>query len=211
MSLTAKMSIKSIVPAPKPTKVGLFYLLLATSSALVVFVGLYGHLVESSPTNHLQTDRFRQQQQQQQRQQQQQTSIRRLESGPDESEGDESIGMADSDHFLAPSRGRQSDNSAQGDNENSASEDDENFILGGGNSQLVGDEDTSYGSEPHGLGSNIANAKISVAPNDMDTAAGHHHHHKHYVHGWLEMGAHTGKKGAFGWHDKHPVGGKGRR
>lgn len=61
------------------------------------------------------------------------------------------------------------------------------------------------------LDSNIDNAKISLNANDMATAAGHHHHHKHYVSGKLEMGAHTKKKGAFGWHAKYPVGGKGRR
>lgn len=59
--------------------------------------------------------------------------------------------------------------------------------------------------------SNIANAKIDVSSQDLATAAGHHHHHGHYPHGMLKMGAHTGKKGSFGWHDKHPVGGKGRR
>lgn len=59
--------------------------------------------------------------------------------------------------------------------------------------------------------SNIANAKIDLSSQDMSTAAGHHHHHGHYPHGWLKMGAHTGKKGSFGWHSKHPVGGKGRR
>lgn len=64
--------------------------------------------------------------------------------------------------------------------------------------------------EPRGQDSNIANAKIKLSSTDMSTAAGHHYH-GHGVHGWLEMGAHTGKKGAFGWHDKHPVGGKGRR
>ena len=62
-----------------------------------------------------------------------------------------------------------------------------------------------------GLESNIANAKVHSSARDMATAAGHHHHHKHYPAGWLKMGAHTGKKGAFGWHSKHPVGGKGRR
>lgn len=65
--------------------------------------------------------------------------------------------------------------------------------------------------EPSGSDSNIENAKINMNPQDMATAAGHHHHHKHYVHGWLKMGAHTGKKGSFGWHDKHPVGGKGKK
>lgn len=79
--------------------------------------------------------------------------------------------------------------------------------------QLAGvDEETGEleGEPIHGLDTNIANAKVELTPNDMATAAGHHHHHKHYVHGKLDMGAHTGKKGAFGWHDKHPVGGKGR-
>lgn len=65
--------------------------------------------------------------------------------------------------------------------------------------------------EPTGLDSNIANAKVRLTANDMQTAAGHHHHSGHYASGWLAMGAHTGKKGAFGWHSKHPVGGKGRR
>lgn len=59
-------------------------------------------------------------------------------------------------------------------------------------------------------GSNIDNAEIKMTSKDLDTAAGHHHHHKHYVHGKMEMGAHTKKKGAFGWHAKYPVGGKGR-
>lgn len=45
---------------------------------------------------------------------------------------------------------------------------------------------------------------------DLKTSASHHHH-GHGVKGWLDMGAWTGKKGAFGWHDKHPVGGKGRK
>lgn len=59
---------------------------------------------------------------------------------------------------------------------------------------------------------NIENAKVQMSPNDMVTAAGHHHHHHgHYVHGKLDMGAHTSKKGAFGWHAKYPVGGKGRK
>lgn len=57
-----------------------------------------------------------------------------------------------------------------------------------------------------GADSNIANAKIDTSRQDLATAAGHHHHHGHYAHGWLKMGAHTGHKGAFGWHDKHPVG-----
>jgi hypothetical protein len=47
---------------------------------------------------------------------------------------------------------------------------------------------------------------------DLRTAASKHYgHHKHGAKGWLDMGAWTGKKGAFGWYDKHPVGGKGRK
>lgn len=46
---------------------------------------------------------------------------------------------------------------------------------------------------------------------DLRTAASKHYgHHKHGAKGWLDMGAWTGKKGAFGWYDKHPVG-KGRK
>lgn len=40
---------------------------------------------------------------------------------------------------------------------------------------------------------------------DLKTSASHHHH-GHGTKGWLDMGAWTGKKGAFGWYDKHPVG-----
>lgn len=40
---------------------------------------------------------------------------------------------------------------------------------------------------------------------DLKTSASHHHH-GHGAKGWLDMGAWTGKKGAFGWYDKHPVG-----
>lgn len=71
--------------------------------------------------------------------------------------------------------------------------------------------DNFDGDSEDTAGSNIANAKVRMSSADMATAAGHHHHHGHYAHGWLKMGAHTGKKGSFGWHDKHPVGGKGRR
>lgn len=60
------------------------------------------------------------------------------------------------------------------------------------------------------LDTNIENAKLELGTQELMAAAGHHHHHKHYPHGKMEMGAHTGKKGAFGWHSKHPVGGKGR-
>ena len=49
----------------------------------------------------------------------------------------------------------------------------------------------------------------SPVSSDLKTAASHHHH-GHGVKGWLDMGAWTGKKGAFGWHDKHPVGKKGK-
>lgn len=44
-----------------------------------------------------------------------------------------------------------------------------------------------------------------VPTRDLKTAASHHHK-KHGAKGWLDMGAWTGKKGAFGWYDKHPVG-----
>lgn len=79
------------------------------------------------------------------------------------------------------------------------------------------------------LDSSNANINFSQKPNnlvdygqELEPAAGHHyghhgghgghgHHKKHYVSGKLEMGAESGKKGAFKWHDKHVVGGKGRR
>lgn len=64
--------------------------------------------------------------------------------------------------------------------------------------------------EPRGLDS-IANAKIQSSHRDLKTAAGHHYHGGHGASGWLKMGAHSGHKGAFGWHAKYPVGGKGRR
>jgi hypothetical protein len=49
------------------------------------------------------------------------------------------------------------------------------------------------------------------AAQDLKPAASKHYgHHKHGAKGWLDMGAWTGKKGAFGWYDKHPVG-KGRK
>lgn len=39
----------------------------------------------------------------------------------------------------------------------------------------------------------------------------HNHHNGHHAHGWLTMGAYSGSKGAFGWHSKHPVGGKKKK
>uniref|UniRef100_A0A6G1S8H5 Uncharacterized protein n=1 Tax=Aceria tosichella TaxID=561515 RepID=A0A6G1S8H5_9ACAR len=56
-------------------------------------------------------------------------------------------------------------------------------------------------------------APYQPAPSqDLKPAASKHYgHHKHGAKGWLDMGAWTGKKGAFGWYDKHPVGGKGRK
>lgn len=45
----------------------------------------------------------------------------------------------------------------------------------------------------------------SIPSVDLKTSASHHHH-GHGAKGWLDMGAWTGKKGAFGWYDKHPVG-----
>lgn len=53
------------------------------------------------------------------------------------------------------------------------------------------------------------NQQVIAPSSDLKTAASHYHH-KHHAKGWLDMGAWTGKKGAFGWHDKHPVG-KGRK
>lgn len=76
--------------------------------------------------------------------------------------------------------------------------------------QMAAAASDNNSNEALGLGSNIANAKIEMSPRDMSTAAGHHYH-GHGVHGMLKMGAETGKKGAFKWYDKHPVGGKGRR
>jgi len=70
--------------------------------------------------------------------------------------------------------------------------------------------DEASANDELGMDTNIANAKIEMTPRDMSTAAGHHYH-GHGVHGMLKMGAETGKKGAFKWYDKHPVGGKGRR
>lgn len=46
---------------------------------------------------------------------------------------------------------------------------------------------------------------LPAASADLKTSASHHHH-GHGAKGWLDMGAWTGKKGAFGWYDKHPVG-----
>lgn len=82
--------------------------------------------------------------------------------------------------------------------------------------ELDGDENDAAASslakaqDELGLDTNIANAKIEMSPRDMSPAAGHHYH-GHGVHGMLKMGAESGKKGAFKWYDKHPVGGKGRR
>lgn len=81
----------------------------------------------------------------------------------------------------------------------------------GGHNSYGNSNNNFYGAEPRGQDTNIANAKVQLSSSDLASAAGHHHHHHHSVKGWLVMGAHTGKKGAFGWHDKHPVGGKGRR
>lgn len=81
----------------------------------------------------------------------------------------------------------------------------------GDNDDYNGGDASDLSYDQMGVGSNIDNAKVKMTSQDLDTAAGHHHHHKHYVSGKMEMGAHTKKKGAFGWHAKYPVGGKGRR
>ena len=56
-------------------------------------------------------------------------------------------------------------------------------------------------------------AAVTQPTADLSGAASgyHRHHHGHHAKGWLDMGAWSGKKGAFGWHDKHPVGKKGRK
>lgn len=57
-----------------------------------------------------------------------------------------------------------------------------------------------------GLNSNTAQYQPQAAASvDLKTSASHHHH-GHGAKGWLDMGAWTGKKGSFGWYDKHPVG-----
>lgn len=71
------------------------------------------------------------------------------------------------------------------------------------------DDGELFDGEPESLDTNIDNARVEFTPREMAMAASHHH--KHSVHGKMSMGAHTGKKGAFGWHAKFPVGGKGRR
>lgn len=52
----------------------------------------------------------------------------------------------------------------------------------------------------------------SSGSRDMETAPSHHHGHHggHDHHGWLDMGAYSGKKGAFGWYADFPVGGHGK-
>lgn len=50
------------------------------------------------------------------------------------------------------------------------------------------------------------NQLLPLASADLKTSASHHKHHGHHAKGWLDMGAWTGKKGSFGWYDKHPVG-----
>lgn len=98
------------------------------------------------------------------------------------------------------------------DNESDGDSADEVESTRPASSNLVDNISTDIYGEPHvGLDTNIENAKIEISPNDMATAAGHHHSHHHYVHGKMYMGAESGKKGAFKWHSKHPVGGKGRR
>lgn len=93
----------------------------------------------------------------------------------------------------------------------SAKSTDLSGLIADNNGEIIANQDDQDDQDV--AASKISNAKIRVSAQDMQTAAGHHHgHHGHHsVKGWLEMGAHTGKKGSFGWHDKHPVGGKGRR
>lgn len=91
----------------------------------------------------------------------------------------------------------------QADNE-SDEDDDEDMraafgspqIAAGNNNQavVVGDPALDQTLQP-----------LPSASVDLKTSASHHHH-GHGAKGWLDMGAWTGKKGAFGWYDKHPVG-----
>ena len=66
-------------------------------------------------------------------------------------------------------------------------------------SQMMSDSDQSPPS-----------MSASGSSRDMEAAPSHHHGHHgggdH--HGWLDMGAYSGKKGAFGWYADFPVGGK---
>lgn len=65
-----------------------------------------------------------------------------------------------------------------------------------GNNQAVTVEDPRMGSRFQPRPAATVDLKASAS----------HHHHGHHAKGWLDMGAWTGKKGAFGWYDKHPVG-----
>jgi len=57
------------------------------------------------------------------------------------------------------------------------------------------------------LSEKVAASGQSSPAGDLKPEASKHYHHKgHGAKGWLDMGAWTGKKGAFGWYDKHPVG-----
>lgn len=93
---------------------------------------------------------------------------------------------------------RDSDEDSDADDDEGSSEDESRQVL------------RNWPANLNGQDSNIANARILSGRHDMATAAGHHHHKKHHVHGKMDMGAHTGKKGSFGWHTKHPVG-KGKK
>lgn len=78
------------------------------------------------------------------------------------------------------------------------------------NGDDMGDDGISNADTHDVQDSNIAKVQVNGA--DLAAAAGHHYSgHGHGVSGKMEMGAHTEKKGAFGWHAKFPVGGKGRR
>lgn len=73
-------------------------------------------------------------------------------------------------------------------------------------------EQLNYNQAPVQAGSANHNQAGLLAPSSVDLkpAASKHYHHGHGAKGWLDMGAWTGKKGAFGWYDKHPVGKKGK-
>lgn len=75
--------------------------------------------------------------------------------------------------------------------------------------QIADDDDIDEDDKNPALAAQPTNQRYQSVPNtDLKASASHHGHHGHGAKGWLDMGAWTGKKGAFGWYDKHPVGGK---
>lgn len=61
-------------------------------------------------------------------------------------------------------------------------------------------------AEPSAAYMQLQQQQVIPTSSDLKSSASKHYHHGHGAKGWLDMGAWTGKKGAFGWYDKHPVG-----